>query len=102
MDLAAAAAGEWQRAEADQRQVAARFIEIAPETERGHVTDADHAVEVAASDHPLAGSDDEMCERGILAQARKRLGVNRCIQREREVADARAVERSEAAEENQR
>ena len=76
MHFAAAAAGEGQRAEADQREIAARFVEIAPEAQRRHVADADDGVEIAAADHPLAGGDEEMRERGIFAESGERLGVD--------------------------
>src|SRR4051812_35662331 len=100
MHLAAAAAGERKSAETDQRQIATRFIEIAPETKRRHVADADHVVEIAAADHPLAGGDDEMCEIGIFTKAGKRFGVNRRVELFRKVADGRSVRFIETAEDD--
>src|SRR5881398_2343577 len=102
MHFAARAAGERERAEADQRKIAPRFIEIAPETERRHVADADDGIEITAADHPLAGGDEEVFERWILAKSGQRLGVNRHVEFSRKLANGSSVGWIKAAEDDDR
>ena len=98
MHVAPRQAGKRQIAVVGHADIAA--VEVAPETQRGDVTDADDRIESAAGQHPFVAHKQRI-EPLILAQPRQRLGIHRPLRAQTKLAHAFTVLRGEAADHNQ-
>src|SRR5258708_3759977 len=90
-----------QPAEADEMYVAQLLIEIAPETDGRHAADPNDSLKPTACEHPLV-PEQQTLESRVFAQPRKRLGVYRCLQAQREVATPTRVAGGKTADQDYR
>ena len=83
------------------RHTALASFEVAPQPWSGHAANAQHAVAPAVAEHTVAGNEDQLAQRGIVPEMRRRLRVNRSAESEEKRSHRRGIGRVERADEHE-